>query len=537
MSKPHPVALLVLLQLGTSLIAADDDDRNNRPPNLLFILTDQQRHDALGAAGNSRIRTPNLDHIARRGIFFERAYVAFPVCSPDRASLQNGLYPHTHGTWDNNIPLTGEYPTLVEIIKQANPGYAAAYYGKWHLGNEQSRQRGFDDFDTTENYDGRANGVPRSGYYHFLLRNGIQPDDRGLHSRDLANRLPKRLSKPVYLANQAIRFIDQHREQPFMLYLGFLEPHAFADHNWGPPFANINQDLYSRDNIEIPDTFYEDMDPTVSFQKRLHRVLLQHGKFPPAYPQTEAELKDTIARYWGLVTLVDEAVGRVMDHLRTAGLADNTIVVFTSEHGEMLGDHRLMSKMVTYEESIRVPLLLAGPGLPARRVAKPVSQIDLVPTLLDLLGHQRPRHLQGHSLAAELRSGRAIADRDVVIESTQKTWEPRGNLTHTRTIVTPDGWKLSASEVGDTELYNLRLDPRERQNLASRTDRAAKVQELFQRIRRWQVATNDTVQVSLQGRWPEAYFRASLKENIRSELNKPWPSSATVRGTRTHDRY
>ena len=508
-----------------------------RRPNLLFILTDQQRHDTLGVAGNSQIRTPHLDRIARQGVMFERAYVAFPVCTPDRATLQNGLYPHTHGSWRNNVPLSANYPTLAEIVKQAHPRYVAGYFGKWHLGREQYAQRGFDEFDTTENYGGREPTVKRSGYYDFLVKHGIQPDDDGLHSRDLANRLPKLLSKPTYLRDRAIDFIDRHRDQPFLLYLGFLEPHAFADHNWGPPFKNVNHDLYPSDQMPIPDTFYTDMDPSVSFQKQLHRVLLRHGKFPPAYPQTEAELRDTIARYWGLVTQVDEAVGHIVDHLRDLGLADDTLIVFTSEHGEMLGDHRLLSKMVTYEESIRIPLLVSGGGLPSTRVAKPFSQIDLVPTLVDLLGCPVPSHLQGRSCAAELRGGREIPDRDVVVESTQATWEPRGNVTHTRTLLTPQGWKLTASEVGDTELYNLVDDPREQVNLARRPAHQARVHELFGRLRGWQSATEDSVKLDLNGSWPEAYRRAVEQEQVRQDLNKPWPTSAGKRGKQTHRRY
>ena len=156
--------------------------------------------------------------------------------------------------------------------------------------------------------------------------------------------------------------------------------------------------------MEVPETFFEDMDPSVSYQKRMWRVSLQRGEFPIAYPQTIAEFKQAKARYWGLITLVDEMVGRVLQRLRALGLEDSTIVVFTSDHGEMMGDHRLMSKTVTYEESIKVPLLISVPGMRRSvRVTSPAAQVDIVPTLLELLGQARPSHLEGESWASSMR--------------------------------------------------------------------------------------------------------------------------------------
>jgi arylsulfatase A-like enzyme len=372
------------LVLLTALDAASAQTR----PNLLVVLTDQQRVDTMKAYGNSKIRTPNLDRLAGRSFVFDSFYVGQPLCTPSRGTLLTGLYPHTHGSWENNIALDRKLPILNEMVK--DPAYVSGFFGKWHLGDELSGQGRFTEFDSTELYGMSGKSPTPTGYQRFLVARGVKPDTPAGHSRDLANRLPKELSKPAYLAKIGTEFLDRHRSQPFILYLSFLEPHAFADHDWGPPFTNVNDDLYRPEEMEVPATFFEDMDPTVSYQKRMWRVSLQRGEFPIAYPQTILEYKQAKARYWGLVTLVDEMVGRVLDRVRELGLEEDTIVVFTSDHGEMMGDHRLMSKSVTYEESVKVPLLIRVPGATRTvRVTGPAAQVDVVPTLLELLGQPR----------------------------------------------------------------------------------------------------------------------------------------------------
>ena len=310
-----------------------------------------------------------------------------------------------------------------------------------------------------------------------------------------------------------IEFIERHREKPFVLYLSFLEPHAFADHDWGPPFKNVNDDLYRPEDMEVPETFFEDMDPSVSYQKRMWRVSLQRGEFPIAYPQTVAELKQAKARYWGLITLVDEMVGRVLQRLRALGLEDSTIVVFTSDHGEMMGDHRLMSKSVTYEESIKVPLLISVPGMRRSvRVTSPAAQVDIVPTLLELLGQARPSHLEGESWASSMRGEKQWGGRDVIIESNFRGYSPGGDrawadqhVYYQRTVVTPERWKLSLSDVGEGELYDLNTDPRERRNLFYDASHKSKGADLRERIRRWQKSTGDSVDLgNVNAAWPDA---------------------------------
>ena len=236
--------------------------------------------------------------------------------------------------------------------------------------------------------------------------------------------------------------------------------------------------------------------------------------------QTEADWRRVMANYWGLCSLVDTHTGTILRTLDECGLRDNTVVVYTSDHGDMMGNHRLLAKCVMFEEAARVPLLIRLPGQrSSRRVRGPVSQIDLVPTLLDLLGQPIPGHLQGKSLRPVLeRSGDVALEEDVVIEwngpnngfgdrlgkvsippsmlelATREEIE-RATTDPVRTIVTPQGWKFNCSPLGEHELYNLNDDPLETQNLANLPEQRARMDELTDRIRRWQERTSDTVEL------------------------------------------
>jgi arylsulfatase A-like enzyme len=238
------------------------------------------------------------------------------------------------------------------------------------------------------------------------------------------------------------------------------------------------------------------------------RLALARGELPIAYPQTVQELREAMARYWGLVTLVDEMVGRVMERLRELGLEQNTIVVFTSEHGEMMGDHRLMSKMNSYEEAAKVPFLLSVPGLwdRSRRIRKPVSQVDVTPTLLDLMGQPLPDHLQGESWAEYLRTGREFPDRDILVVGDEPGYAPPWNARHIyqhRTLITPDGWKLTVSSAGDGELYHLGRDPKEMRNLYFLPEYQDQVRKIWDRLRARQKQLEDPVVLDLNQPWPQ----------------------------------
>ena len=254
----------------------------SRPRNLLFLWTDEQRPDTLGVYHGARApaaprphaprapvasrsllrgRTPNVDRLAAGGVVFERAYCAEPLCTPSRATVLTGLYPHAHGALHNNVPLPDAAPTLAELLAPA--GYRCGYAGKWHLGDELRPQRGFGWWSSMEDqyvHDHRAHGF--STYHQWLVAQGHAPPDRAadgarIWSRESAARLPEHLGKPAFLAREACRFLDEHQAAhagaPFVLYVNFLEPHM--------PFFGPWDDLFPPDDVRLPETWGTAPDP------------------------------------------------------------------------------------------------------------------------------------------------------------------------------------------------------------------------------------------------------------------------------------
>jgi arylsulfatase len=484
-------------------------------PNLLFIFTDEQRFDTLAVYGNARIEMPNLNRLAAESIVFDQAYVTQPVCTPSRATIMTGLYPHTTGCIENNALLPADVLCFPEML--ADRDYVTGYHGKWHLGDEVFAQHGFEDWASIDDgyakyYRPGRDPEARSTYHHFLVEHGFAPANGKTFSRHEAARMPEEFGKPALVAREASRFIRENKDRPFVLYVNFFEPHM--------PFYGPRDDQYDPYALPLPASFHAPPDETQPLKARLferaHAARGNHG-VPLA---SEDDWRRLIAHYWGLCSLVDTHTGTILDTLEECGLRDNTIVVYTSDHGDMMGNHHLLAKCVMFQEASRVPLLLRLPGQRAqRRVWGPVSQVDLVPTLLDLMGQPIPGHLQGQSLKPALETGRNVTlQEDVFIEwnggnngfgdalgqvsiteamTEMATREEivRATTDPVRTVITPDGWKLNRSPLGEHELYNLHEDPLELRNLAASPDQQARIAELTGRIRRWQARTGDTVEL------------------------------------------
>ncbi len=482
-------------------------------PNLLFVFTDEQRFDTLGCYGNDRIHTPNLDRLAADALLFERAYVTQPVCTPSRSSLMTGLWPHQTGCVENNIPLPEPTPCLPEMLPPDL--YETAYMGKWHLGDEIFAQHGFStwvgiDDGYRDHYSENRDPEARSDYHHWLVEKGQQPNEDGVFDRHLVAGLPEELSKPAFLAEKACSYLDERAadDKPFCLAINFFEPHM--------PFTSCRDEQYDPGEVCLPENFSDVPNEENPLKTRMfHRAYFERG-FEGIDLQTEQGWRTLISRYWGLCSLVDTHFGRILDRLESLGLDENTVIVYTSDHGDMMGSHRLVAKCVQFEQAVRVPLLVKVPGLEPRRVAGPVSQIDLVPTLLDLLGAEVPSSLPGRSWAAGLRAGQD-PERDVFIEwnghnngfgdtigqvnltpaMRQVAPEEEGRLAVSdpvRTIITADGWKLNASPYRhEHELYDLRRDPGETRNLFAQEDQSDRVADLAARIRAWQRRVDDEV--------------------------------------------
>ena len=476
-------------------------------PNILFIFTDQQRADTMACYGNELIDTPNLNALADRSFVFENAYVSAPICTPSRSTIMTGTWPHTNGCTKNNAPLDPSIPTIADMLPDE---YHTAYFGKWHLGNEVIRRHDFDEWVSIEDYYRRYYSDPRhldvlSDHHRFLTDRGIEPDGEAegaaVFSRQFAADLPEDLTKASFLSTRAADFIRANSDRPFALFLNFLEPH--------PPYDGPLNDMYDPSSIPVSPTFMNDPPPNAGPIARMRSMasLLGDGMDDdPAGPYDESYWRALIARYWGNVTLMDRGVGRILSALDEAGIADRTIVVFTSEHGDQLGEHNIIGKAVFYEQSIRVPLLMRVPWLKSdqTRLGGRYSHIDTVPTLLDLVGASIPSHLQGQSRLPLLKGESSLDGNDVVIDWTGFAVAPmdgfpeldRVQNTQHRVLISADGWKLILGLGLRGELYDLNSDPFEQTNLFDEPQSRPRIRDMMERLRIWQSQTRDTLDFS-----------------------------------------
>ncbi len=482
------------------------------PPNLLFLYTDEQAFNTLAAYGNRQIQMPHLNRLAEQSTVFDEVYVTQPVCTASRSSLLTGQYPHATGCVENNVVLRDDLPCLPEMVARGD--YATGHFGKWHLGDELFAQRGFDEWVSIEDgyqvgYRPGRDRAARSDYHDHLVARGHTPDADGTFSRSRCARLPEADGKPAFLADAASRFIRAHRQHPFILYVNFLEPHM--------PFFGPRDDQHDVDAIPLPPNFENIPGPEQPMKTRLlWEHYRRHGQNDIPL-QTPRDWQRLIANYWGLCSLIDTHVGTILETLASCGLDDNTIVVFTSDHGDMMGSHQLVAKCVMYQEAIRVPMMIRMPGeSTSHRVSGPVSQIDLAPTLLDLLGQAIPDHLHGQSRRAWVTGKASAMTEDVFLEwngpnsgmeqyfagDTPPDWITAHGSSEAvdaalrdpvRTIIRPDGTKFNCSPRGEHELYDLAKDPHETRNLYGEQRGGAMVRGLVENIRGWQQRVGDDV--------------------------------------------
>ncbi|MGH2351449.1 MAG: sulfatase-like hydrolase/transferase, partial [Chloroflexota bacterium] len=303
-----------------------------RVRNILLLWTDQQRPDTIGAYGNHDIQSPALDRLASSACLFEQAYAAEPVCTPSRATVLTGLYPHTHRLVTNGEVLRPDVPTLAELLGPAD--YVCGYAGKWHLGNEVRPQRGFETFwaSTEDRYSGDIAAEGYSAYHHFLVARGYRPPDRGVggrtFSRGTAASLPEEVGKPAFQAAECIRFLETYRDRPFFLSCNFLEPHH--------PYAGPYNDRYRPQDMQLPESWYREPEPTVPLRFRLRRQAYVEGlahELPADVAGTEDRWRTAKARYWGNCSLVDKYAGHILQRLEDLVLAEDTVVIYTSDQG------------------------------------------------------------------------------------------------------------------------------------------------------------------------------------------------------------
>ncbi len=479
-------------------------------PNLVFILPDRLRQDTSAAYGNDWIRSPHMDAMASSSFVFEHCYVTQPVCAPARASIMTGLYPPAAGMPRNRLVMPPEIQTIAQMVSN---DYKTGYIGKWHLGDEIIKQRGFDewvsanDFWWTE-YTNSEDQKQFSDYHSSLVADGYEPEQDHPGGKTFSQQqraaMPSDKQMASFLAGKASEFIADHRDDPFVLYVSTIEPH--------PPFSGPYNDLYDAATLPVDETF---MQPPVesSLFNRMRAELFEDCVRDGISTATEQGWRQLRANYFGNVKLVDDMLGTILGALSDAGLEDDTIVVFTSEHGDMVGTHRMIEMRTPYEEAAQVPLFIRVPWLTEEETRVPgnFSQIDFVPTLLDLLGQPVPDRLQGVSRAGVLRGEDDLLENDVVVQhnvvgdrdmameceswaiSDEKLREL--NVMNTmpwRSVITADRWKLNLCAVDRGELYDLNSDPGETRNLFDAPEHRDRVRTMAARLHLWQAESGDT---------------------------------------------
>lgn len=462
-----PLLLVLTVQLAGTINSAD---AAKKQPNVLFIISDDL-NNSLGCYGHPQVKSPNIDGLAERGVKFERAYCQYPLCGPSRNSMLCGLYPNSTGIHRNSLIFRQTIPKHQSLSHAFRmQGYFAARIGKlYHYNVPKSvGTNGHDDPGSWELEINPA-GCDR------LLE---EPDIFSLKENSFGGTLswyasPRgdKLHTDGMLATEAEWVLERcarDKERPFFLAVGFYRPHT----PYVAPKSYFRD--YKVDEMPLVEGVDEDIKDlpadALGSHKKEHELLNDDLR------------QQAIQAYFASITFMDAQVGRVLDKLKELGLEKDTIVVFTSDHGYHLGEHGLWQKMSLFEESARVPLIMAGPGVKekAATAETPVGLIDLYPTLTELCDVPAPKNLQGQSLTGILnnveKAGRGFAISQVM----------RGKGAQQRfgyTIRTPR-WRYTEWNYGDAgrELYDHKSDPLEQKNLAGNPHLGEIVAELSQQL-------------------------------------------------------
>jgi arylsulfatase len=430
------------------------------PPNILWICTDQQRFDTIHALGNEHIHTPNLDRLVAEGAAFTHAYCQSPICTPSRASFLTGMYPsRVQACCNGNDVWAGAAPLVTKLLSEA--GYDCGLSGKLHLAAAENRieKRGDDGYRVFHWSHGPIHlDHPGHEYDVWLTKQGyslaeLRKDPAGI---------PPELHQTTWCADRAIDFIEAAGDQPWLFSVNIFDPHAPFD----PPQSY--SDRYPVD--AMPGPYFQESDLAV--QEKLSGGI-DYFQNKPRHPES-FNARGLQAAYWAMVELIDENVGRMLDALERTGQAGNTLVIFTSDHGETLGDHGLLMKGCRfYEGLVRVPLLLRLPGqIPAGLRSETLVELtDIAPTLLELAGLSVPVEMQGRSLLPILKGGALpVQHRDFVrceyYAALPMGKHPQPNTGTRATMIRNRRYKLTIYHgTGLGELFDLQQDPWEFDNL------------------------------------------------------------------------
>jgi arylsulfatase A-like enzyme len=488
-------------------------------PNILFIMADQLRWDYLGCTGHPSIKTPNIDALAARGVNFMRAFVQAPVCGGSRMSFYTGRYNASHGATYNNFPLRIDEKTIGDFLRPS--GYRIALVGKTHMAVDRegmarlgidpnsdvgvlASECGFEPYERDDGLHPDQSADPNLAYNRWLNQLGYRSDNPW---HDFANsvegdngevlsgwsmrhvRRPARVkeehSETAYMTDRALAFIDEAGPGPWCLHLSYIKPH------WPYVAPAPYHAMYGAGDV-IPANRSEDekRDP--------NPVLAAFMAHEESVNFSRDEVRETvIPAYMGLISQFDHHVGRVIAHLARCGLADNTIVIVTSDHGDYLGDHWLGEKDLFHEEVVRVPLIVVDPrpsadAMRGMQVFDLVEAIDLAPTFLEWAGGApQPHRLEGASIAPLVSGSKppgwrdaAFCDSDFSLRHARRTLGLRPDRARGYMVRT-QRWKYVLFEEFPPQLFDLAADPHELNDLGRDPAHAATRTEMEQRLFAW----------------------------------------------------
>ncbi len=449
----------------------------DKKPNIILFMCDQLRYDALGCYGNTQIHTPNIDRIALNGSTFDNHFVSNPVCSPSRCTVLTGRYPKNHGTRDNGIPLRDEEITFPQVLR--DNGYLTAAIGKMHITTQfmpkedeqddwPEDRYGFDVIHTTCDC--------KTGEYLNWLKEESSIDYEEVKMQgerkmkeDKASAADKDTSGPpqVYesninpeyhqshwIADRTIDLInDSTPDTPFFAFCSFVDPH----HPFDPP--KPYSEMYDPEKLDEPMIFENELeDKPPHFQK----ARSGHGFSNEKYDYRKLsidEWKKVKAAYYGMITLIDDNIGRILDAIEKKGIENDTLILFTNDHGELLGDHGLLFKgPFHYDCLIKAPMIIKWPGVVPKgsRYSQVTEHVDIMPTILEYAGIRTPYGVQGNSMAAVLRGDKGAGKEYAMTEFNCYDWG-----LSVKTITGKD-YKLTYYAGEDFgELYDRNIDPNE----------------------------------------------------------------------------
>ncbi len=427
-----------------------------KPRNVIFILADDHRYDAMGFMGHPIVKTPHMDRIAEHGVHLRNAFVTTALCSPSRASILTGLYAHQHHVVDNNTPVPPGTVYFPQYLQQA--GYQTAFFGKWHMGNDD--------------------GGPQLGFDHWV---GFKGQGTYLPSKDPLDVDGKKVPQKGYITDELTDYTldwlkGRDRSRPFFVYLS----HKGVHQDFVP--ADRHKGTLTTPRLQPPKS---QSYPPEQEALRPRWVRDQRNSWHGVdYPyNTKLDVAQYFELYAETLRSVDDSIGRVLDYLAAEGLLDSTLVIYMGDNGFAFGEHGLIDKRTAYEESMRVPMIMQCPELfsGGRTVEQVVANLDIAPTILSAAGLQPPASMQGASLLP-LAQGQAVPWRKALLY--EYYWERNYPQTPTVFALRTDRYKfIRYYGVWDLdELFDMKADPAEMDNLAYKPEFAPVVRQMSQQM-------------------------------------------------------